>query len=158
MRRVRNGVIALVATVLLLPSSALASARTGMSPAEAALLREVNITRAHFGLARVRPDARLEAAARSHSREMLVTNTFAHGAFASRMVQFDVRGSFAGENLAWGTGYRASARAIVQAWLASPEHRANLLRPSFTRIGIGSLSGDFQGNSGALVVTADFAG
>jgi uncharacterized protein YkwD len=129
-----------------------------MSPAEAALLCEVNVTRAHYGLARVRPDARLEAAARSHSREMLVTNTFAHGAFASRMARFAVRGAIAGENLAWGTGDRASAQAIVQAWLASPEHRANLLRASFRRIGIGSLSGAFQGSSGARVVTADFAG
>ena len=130
----------------------------GMSPAETSLLRQVNVTRAHFGLAPFRPDARLEAAARSHSREMLVTNTFAHGAFAGRMARFDVRGALAGENLAWGTGSRASARAIVQAWLASTEHRANLLRPSFTRIGIGSLSGAFQGSRAARVVTADFAG
>jgi uncharacterized protein YkwD len=129
-----------------------------MSPAETSLLRQVNVTRAQFGLAPFRPDARLEAAARSHSRSMLVTNTFAHGAFATRMVRFDVRGAIAGENLAWGTGYRATARAIVQAWLASPEHRANLLRPSFTRIGIGSLSGAFQGSREARVVTADFAG
>jgi len=129
-----------------------------MSPAETSLLLELNAARAQYGLAPLRVDTRLEAAARAHSREMLSTNTFAHGAFANRMVRFDVRGVIAGENLAWGTGYRASSRAIVQAWLASPEHRANLLRTSFTRIGIGSLDGAFQGNSGARVVTADFAG
>ena len=59
---------------------------------------------------------------------MLTTNVFTHGAFGSRLLQFDVQSSVAGENLAWGTGSQGTARAIVAAWLASPEHRANLLR------------------------------
>ena len=129
-----------------------------MSPAETALLRAMNGARAHAGLAPLRFDPRLEEAARSHTREMLSTNTFAHGAFASRMLRYDVTGVMAGENLAWGTGYRASASAMVAAWLASSEHRANLLRTSFTRVGIGSLDGAFQGRTDARVVTADFAG
>ena len=74
------------------------------------------------------------------------------------MAQYSVQGTLAGENLAGGTGSRATARGIVRAWLASPEHRANLLRPSFTRVGVGDLVGSFQGYSGAHVVTADFAG
>jgi uncharacterized protein YkwD len=74
------------------------------------------------------------------------------------MLQFNVRMSTAGENLAWGTGSQGSARALVAAWLASPPHRANLLEPSFTRVGVGELVGPFQGLSGAHVVTTDFAG
>ena len=35
----------------------------------------------------------------------------------------------AGENIASG---QASARAVVRAWLASPEHCANLMNPAFT--------------------------
>jgi uncharacterized protein YkwD len=156
---VRNGLLPILATILLLcPSAAFASALTGMSPDESTLLQQMNVARAHAGLAPLRLDERLEAAARAHSREMLSTNTFAHGAFASRMVRYEIRGVMAGENLAWGTGYRASAQAIVAAWLASPEHRANLLRSSFTRVGIGSVEGAFQGARGARVVTADFAG
>jgi uncharacterized protein YkwD len=129
-----------------------------MSGAETDLLRQVNLVRAQHGLAPLRFDGHLERAARSHSREMLATDAFSHGAFATRMERFAVTGSLAGENLAWGTGYRGTARAIVAAWLASPEHRANLLRPSFTRIGIGSVVGVFLGNADARVVTADFAG
>jgi uncharacterized protein YkwD len=117
----------------------------------------MNGARTHAGLASLTVDSRLEEAARAHSREMLSTNTFAHGAFASRMLRYHVPGIVAGENLAWGTGYRASARSIVDAWLASPEHRANLLRPSFKLVGIGSFDGTFQGNAAARVVTADFA-
>jgi hypothetical protein len=37
-------------------------------------------------------------------------------------------------------------------------HRANLLRPSFRRVGVGDLVAVFQGVAGAHVVTADFAG
>ena len=46
----------------------------------------------------------------------------------------------------------------MREWLASPEHRANLLRPGYARIGIGLVRGSFLGNGGATVVTADFAG
>ena len=69
-----------------------------------------------------------------------------------------VTGSVAGENLAWGTGSRGTPSGIVACWLASPEHRANLLRPSFVRVGVGDLRSSFLGHRGAQVVTADFAG
>lgn len=151
----RIWLIALGAVVVLaLPSTGTA----GMSAAETDLLHEVNVVRMQHGLAPLRFDRRLERAARAHSREMLAANAFSHGAFASRMARYDIQGSLAGENLAWGTGYRGTARAIVAAWLASPEHRANLLRASFTRIGIGSIVGVFLGNADARIVTADFAG
>jgi uncharacterized protein YkwD len=46
----------------------------------------------------------------------------------------------------------------VKMWLASPGHRANLLRPGYDRIGLGLGAGSFHGIAGATVVTADFAG
>jgi uncharacterized protein YkwD len=140
--------------VLLLPGTALAD----LTGREAALLREMNRVRAQHGLPPLHFDARLEAAARSHTQRMLKLNVFTHGAFGNRMLAFNVRGTLAGENLAWGNGLRGTARAIVGAWLASPEHRANLLRPVFKRVGVGELTGIFQGAVGARVVTADFAG
>jgi uncharacterized protein YkwD len=88
---------------------------------------------------------------------MIASNVFTHGAFANRMQQFGVVASIAGENIAWGTGARGSARAIVTAWLASPGHRANLLRPSFRLVGVGDAMGTFLGYRGARVVTVDFA-
>ena len=142
------------ALTLLLPSTALA----GPTRAEQALLREMNRVRAAHGLAPLRNDLHLERAARSHTSAMLATNAFRHGAFDSRMQRFDVRGRLAGENLAWGSGESGSARGIVDMWLASPEHRANLLRPSFRRVGVADRVGSFRGISAAHVVTADFAG
>jgi uncharacterized protein YkwD len=129
-----------------------------MTTHEASVLREMNRVRAQYGLHPLRLDTHLQRAAVAHSREMLASDVFAHGAFARRMLSFDVRMRIAGENLAWGTGDRGTARAIVASWLASPEHRANLLRPSFRRAGVGDLSGSFQGYGDARVVTADFAG
>lgn len=41
------------------------------------------------------------------------------------------------ENLAIGGGRRGSARQVAKAWLASPGHRANILRRSFEHLGIG---------------------
>jgi uncharacterized protein YkwD len=46
-----------------------------------------------------------------------------------------------GENLAWGTGDLATPRAIVRAWMHSPEHRANILNGRFREIGIGIARG-----------------
>ena len=89
---------------------------------------------------------------------MLRRNYFAHGAFPSRMASFHVRGRMAGENLAWGSGQYGQAGTIIAEWLASPEHRANLLSSGFSRIGIGVARGSFLGTAGATIVTADFAG
>lgn len=124
----------------------------------AGLLAAVNQTRTTRGLRPLRVDPELVRAAVAHSVQMLRSDTFTHGAFAQRMRVFHVSGPLVGENLAWGSGGYAGARTIVAEWLASPEHRANLLRPGFVRIGIGAVRGTFLGHSGAVVVTADFGG
>jgi uncharacterized protein YkwD len=145
------------------------SASTGLAPLQAAdavpateveqsFLAAVNTARASYGVAPLQLDATLQRAARAHSADMLRHNFFAHGAFGGRMLAFHVRGPFEGENLAWGTGRYGRPGMVVRAWLASPEHRANLLRPGYARIGLGVSRGSFLGARGATVVTADFAG
>ena len=129
-----------------------------LTSSEASILGAVNSVRAAHGLGPLRSDGTLIRAARSHSNTLMRTDAFTHGSFAARLAAFGARGPRFGENLAWGTGSRASASSIVHAWLASPGHRANLLRPGFRRIGIGARVGTFQGHGGATIVTADFAG
>jgi uncharacterized protein YkwD len=146
-------VAGIVALLVLAPA-----AGASMTSPESALLREMNVVRAQHGLAPLHLDLRLERAARFHSREMIAGDVFEHGAFRSRMLRFRIQGSLAGENLAWGVGSYATAHGVVAHWLASPEHRANLLRPSFRRVGVGELTGPFLGHGAARVVTADFAG
>jgi uncharacterized protein YkwD len=128
------------------------------SEREDALLDAVNGARAAHGLRPLHVDFRLRTAARRHSRMMLRRNVFGHGALAARLAAHGARGPRFGENLAWGVGSRAAAHRIVRMWLASPGHRANLLRPGFRRIGIGAPVGSFSGYRRATMVTADFAG
>ena len=145
-----------VGFVLFAAPAALAAKASTSS--ELSVLAAVNATRATYGLKPLHLDSTLQVAARSHSTDMLQHNYFAHGNFAGRMAAFHVQGPTAGENLAWGSGPYGRAGTIVREWLASPEHRANLLRPGYVRIGIGLVRGSFLGTGGATVVTADFAG
>jgi uncharacterized protein YkwD len=122
------------------------------------MLQAMNGTRQAHGLAPLRIDARLQRAACRHSSAMLRTDTFSHGAFAARIRRTGVRARRVGENLAWGVGALSEAHAIVNAWLASPEHRANLLRPGYRAVGVGIRVGSFGGYAAASLITADFAG
>ena len=134
-------------------------APAGARPASttaSSLLAAINGTRAAHGLASVRVDSRLARVARSHSLDMLRRNYFSHGAFAARVRSSGAPGPVFGEDLAWGTA--ATPQWIIDQWLASPAHRAVLLRPGFRRVGIGIVTGTFNGYGGTTVVTADFAG
>jgi uncharacterized protein YkwD len=146
--------VASVALLLFFGVAAGASAR-GLSSPEYSVLRAMNAVRASHGLPRLRIDYRLESVARAHSVDMLRHQYFAHGAFSARVNASGAAGPIFGENLAFGP---VSSSWVVNAWLASPEHRANLLRRGFRRVGIGAVIGTFEGSGGTFVVTADFAG
>lgn len=154
--RAAFGLIFLVCA--LAPAAQADSQAPVMSQRERSLLSIVNEVRGANGLRPLRVDVALNRVARSHSATMIRTNVFTHGSMAARLAGSGARGPMFGENLAWGVGAGGSARSLVRGWMASPGHRANLLRPGWTRIGIGALKGSFQGYSGATVVTADFAG
>ena len=154
MSRTSQVVVVLAALALLAAGPASAAA---FSSAERSLLEEMNRARAAHGVPALRLDWRLQRAARSHSSDMLRRQYFSHGSATSRLSAFGVRGA-KGENLAWAVGTRAQARFVVRQWLASPSHRANLLRRGFRRVGVASLRGTFAGFAGARVITVDFAG
>ena len=154
--RIRTTLLFLSAVCALLVFASAAAAR--LTRNEADLLSVVNTVRVSHGLAPLDIDWRLVRAARSHSLDMLEHGYFGHGAFGDRMRRFGVRGRVVGENLAWGSGRLGTSVTIVREWLASPDHRANLLRPGFRRIGLAAPVARFGGVAGAHVVTADFAG
>jgi uncharacterized protein YkwD len=127
-----------------------------LSSSETSLFRTLNAVRTARGLAPLRVDIRLVRAARGHSTDMMRRQYFAHGSVARRALAAGARGPRFGEDLAWGVG--VTAQWVVDKWLASPSHRAVMLRPGFRRVGIGIAFGTFIGHGGAAVVTADFAG
>jgi uncharacterized protein YkwD len=150
--------VAVVVTALSLVGAADAASTSVLTRSESSLLTAMNEVRIANGLQPLRADARLERAARTHSSRMLRTGTFAHGAFNARIRRTGVRAKRVGENLAWGQGRLSAARSILRMWLASPEHRANLLHPGYRIVGVGALRGCFDGHRHTLMVTTDFAG
>jgi uncharacterized protein YkwD len=151
----RQVLLALAVFLAVLIPAAAAEAR-GLTSPEASLFTTMNAVRQSHGLAPLRVDFHLVQAARGHSADMMRRQYFAHGAVAHRVVRAGARGPLFGENLAWSSGL--TAQWVVDRWLASPTHRAVLLRPAFRRVGIGISFGTFIGHGGAGVVTADFAG
>jgi uncharacterized protein YkwD len=140
------------------PAAHAGSDGAALNQRERSLLSVVNEVRTNNGLRPLRVDGALARAARSYTATMIRTDVFTHGDMFGRLVRSGARGPMYGENLAWGVGTYATARNVVRGWMASPGHRANLLRPGWTRIGLGALKGNFLGYTGATVVTADFAG
>ena len=153
-KHIRAALLAFFVAVALIPAAQAAT----LTQNEQTLLRAVNDVRGAHNLRPLQVDRKLVRAARDYSATLIRRDVFTHGSVGLRLARYGARGPVYGENLAWGTGSQATARAIVRSWMASPGHRANLLRPGWTRIGVGSHVGTFLGYGGATVVTADFAG
>jgi uncharacterized protein YkwD len=152
------------ALALLVLATAASPALAGGRVYRHRLLVVINEVRVEHGLAPLRSSRGLHRAAQRHSSDMVERDYCSHtsptgSTLYRRIVNsgFTRIGSWgAGENLAWGTGTYGTPRATVRMWLASPEHRANLLSRSWGWVGIGRRSGRFLGHSGAVVWTVDF--
>jgi uncharacterized protein YkwD len=83
---------------------------------------------------------------------------FAHRAYAGRIARAGAPGNWVGEVLGWIVDTDDAVQTVVELWLESPTHRAVLLSPAATRVGIGVARGDFMGWTGVDVVTTDFQG
>jgi uncharacterized protein YkwD len=111
----------------------------GVTVFETELLRLVNDHRLLMGLSPLIPSTRLGDAARAHCRNMIDRRFFAHLSPegltpAERLTLADVDWTSVGENIA--AGY-STPQAVFDAWLASPEHRANMESDAFTYAGVG---------------------
>jgi uncharacterized protein YkwD len=98
-----------------------------------------NTFRQANGCGALRVDARLVAAARAHSADMAARNFFDHtGSNGSTFVQREAAAGYttgaSAENIAWG--YR-TANDVVNGWVNSPGHRANILNCSSVAVGVG---------------------
>ncbi len=120
------------------------------SEARDALLCLMNAQRTARGLKRLRaqPD-RAETAGR-YAKQMVRDRFFDHtspsgSTMVSRIKATGYLGATVrwtvGENLAWGTGTKATPRATIDAWMHSADHRANLLDRGFADVGIGIAAG-----------------
>ncbi len=114
---------------------------------DAATLCLVNQERARNGEPPLTPNAQLEQAAQSHSEEMVSDDYFAHVSPSGLTPVGRVQetgyipsaeaGYTLGENIAWGTLQLSTPSAIVAAWIASPEHLANILYAPYRDTAVG---------------------
>jgi len=99
----------------------------------------VNIERQKAGLPALKMDSAISNVARAKSKDMAVNNYFAHqsptyGSAGDMLRQFGISWRAWGENIAAGQG---TPEAVVNAWMNSSGHRANILSSNFSKIGVG---------------------
>jgi uncharacterized protein YkwD len=129
----------------------------------------INRERTTRGLQALAENSLLSSASLAHSKDMVARKFFEHDTPEGRSVGDRLRAigygrgqvRSAGENLAWGARDDATPAAIVRIWMESPGHRADILRPAFTEIGIGIVLGapvPGKPERDAATYTTDFGG
>lgn len=118
------------------------SASIQSSSAASEVVRLTNSARSQNGYAALVEDGALSEAAAVRARE--IARSFSHtrpsgASFSSALSESGVSYLRAGENIASG---QKSASEVVNAWMNSPGHRANILNSSYSRIGSASVNID----------------
>jgi len=105
----------------------------------------INQDRAANGVAPLAYSASLARVAQYRAQDMLNRNYFSHYdpstgqlAFAGLLRLWGIPYSTAGENIAWSTN--PSMAGINTMFMNSPEHRANILKAAYHRVGLGVAS------------------
>ena len=167
--RLGVAVLALAAAGVL-AASALATSRSerSLQTLNRQVLTAVNKFRAAHGLVPLRESRGLDRSARQHSLEMGKDGYFGHSSadgtsFWRRIQRYYGSGGHGywsvGENLLWGAPTVSAGRAMTM-WIASPEHRRNLLTSQWRQIGISAVQvvrapGIFHGQR-VTIITTDF--
>ncbi len=122
----------------------------------------IDSARRDAGLAPLSVSSRLDRSAEAKSADILRCNDFDHYAcgrdfnyWLGRVGYLRARCWRVGENLAWGSSPRTTARQIFRLLIHSPEHRANILGP-YSQVGVGLRVGNLRGHSAAHVWTQHF--
>jgi uncharacterized protein YkwD len=113
----------------------------------AATLCLINMQRAAAGVGQLTEQPDLDAAAASHTQDMIAHDYFDHvGPTGVGLLDRVIGAGYAalgavlglGENIAAASAPLDTPNATVAQWMGSPGHRANLLDPSYTDTGLGA--------------------
>jgi len=135
--------------------------RQDVAEAERELFVLVNRDRAAAGLPALTRDARLQEVARGHSREMARVGEVVHVSDKSGGAVDRVRAAHVSpvpRTLAENVGRAFSTVEVENGFMGSPGHRANILNPDITHVGIGVAVGQAEGGAVPLFFTQLFAG
>lgn len=116
----------------------------------------VNNERTSRGLKALTKNSQLTKTATLKSEDMAKLNYFSHtsptyGSPFDMMKQFGISYGTAGENIAMG---QKTPEQVMQSWMNSAGHKANILKSSYTQIGIGIA----KNSSGSIIWTQQFIG
>ncbi|WP_018756367.1 CAP domain-containing protein [Paenibacillus terrigena] len=105
----------------------------------------VNQERAKAGLQPLSTDSRLAAMALDKAKDMYSNNYFDHqsptyGSPFDMMKQYNIAFGYAGENIAKG---QTTPQQVMNDWMNSSGHRANILNANFTHIGVAYYQGEW---------------
>jgi uncharacterized protein YkwD len=129
------------------------SASCGMDAISRQVLVDLNGARTSNGLPPLAANSQLTCLAQGWSSYLASTNSFSHRDLAAVLRSPGYSGYHTlGENILMGPA-SMSAAAMNTAWWNSPDHRANMLSPSFTSVGIGVAYAN-----GQVWATEDFGG
>jgi uncharacterized protein YkwD len=108
-----------------------------------AVVGSVNAHRANAGQRRLVVDSRLTSAAQSHANDManrqVMTHTGSNGSSAGqRIAVYGYGASTWGENVAAG---QTTPAEVVDAWMRSAGHRANILGNNWVNVGVAAAKG-----------------
>jgi uncharacterized protein YkwD len=129
-----------------------ALAAVGISSGELASL--TNAQRAAYGLSTLSVDGRLNNASYNKCMDMFANQYWDHTSPSGLTPWYFISQAgytyiYAGENLAKGFN---SSSEIINAWMNSPSHRANILSNNFQDMGTAVMTGNFQGVRTTLCV------
>ena len=131
LRNVYRGAAALIVAILISAGGVTSANAAGLNDD---VVSAVNSHRASAGQGPLQRDATLDAAAAAWAQSMSSTGVFAHSTAQWREARIAPGWSSHGENIAWGY---PTASAVMQGWMNSPGHRANILNSTYTRMGVG---------------------
>lgn len=120
----------------------------------AALLARTNDVRADNGLNKLSINTSLNQAATSKAQDMAEKGYWSHTAPDGTQPWYWIEQAGynyqeAGENLAKNF---STAQATIDAWMNSPTHRKNMLKPSYKEVGFGVASGEVDGKLTTIIV------
>lgn len=126
----------------------------------------VNGERADAGLPPLAQNSQLAQAAEGMCSRMVTDHFFAHETPDGKTVVDRVQPTgyipksgdwVVGENLAWGNGSLSTPQAIVNGWMNSAGHKANILAPDYKDVGLAACMGSpLTTTSGGTVYVNDF--
>ena len=118
------------------------------------ILALTNAERAQNSVGTLKENTLLDKSAQAKANDMAAKGYFAHNGPDGKQpwgwitaAGYNYR--YAGENLAVRF---VDSRDVVVAWMASPTHRANIVKPNYTEVGVGLAQGMYKGQPATFVV------